>query len=300
VALEIPACDLCGETACTTLFQATSGIERANPLDYYSSSRSRGGHFEIVRCNACGLARSLHRDDIQTRQEIYGRLQDPVYEQEMGNRKVIFNRRMKNIVSDLGQTGCLLDVGCSTGLFAAEATKLGWRVTGIDPAEWAIAIARQRVPSGRFFSASVENAKLIDLPFDVITLWDVLEHVDHPADVVKQVDQWLVPGGRLYLNLPNIESLIARGMRTHWPMLLREHLWYFSPGTIRRLLQEHGYTVIRIRPNRVRFSIANIGRRLGQHAGKPRSNFKESASSPGLERINLWIPTGEMEITAVK
>jgi 2-polyprenyl-3-methyl-5-hydroxy-6-metoxy-1,4-benzoquinol methylase len=300
VALEIPACELCGETAYTNLFPATSGIERVSPQDCYSSSRTQSGHFEIVKCHTCGLVRSLHRDDIQTRLRIYANLQDPVYEHETENRQVIFKRRVNAISEDIKQSGRLLDVGCSTGLFAAEATKIGWHVTGIDPAEWAIAIARQRVPAGRFFTNTIETAELTDLPFDVITLWDVLEHVDHPREALERLTQWLAPGGHLYLNLPNIDSLIASGMRTHWPMLLREHLWYFSPQTITRLLQDYGYKVLKIRSNRVRFSIANIGRRLSQYTGKPESAGKGLIKTPCWEKISIWMPTGEMEITARK
>ena len=197
MALEISACDLCGETSYTTLFPATSGIESASAPDCYSSSRMQSGHFEIVRCTTCGLARSLQRDDIQTRQKIYTHLQDPVYEQETENRRVIFKRRVKTISDDIEQSGRLLDVGCSTGLFAGEATKIGWQVTGIDPAGWAIAIARKRVPAGRFFTNTIETAELSDLPFEVITLWDVLEHVDHPRDVLGRLTEWLAPGGHL-------------------------------------------------------------------------------------------------------
>ncbi len=268
--------------------------------DCYSSSRTQSGHFEIVRCDTCGLARSLHRDDFQTRQKIYTQLQDPVYEQETENRQVIFKRRVKAISEDIHQAGRLLDVGCSTGLFAGEAAKTGWQVAGIDPAEWAVAIARQRVPAGRFFTNTIETAEFSGLPFDVITLWDVLEHVDHPRDVLGRLTQWLAPGGHLYLNLPNIDSLIARGMRTHWPMLLREHLWYFSPQTITRLLQDYGYRINRIRSNHVRFSIANIGRRLSQYSGKPEPAGKKPIKNPVWENISIWIPTGEMEISARK
>jgi ubiquinone/menaquinone biosynthesis C-methylase UbiE len=300
VALEITACDQCGESSYTILFPATAGIESVSAPDCYSSSRRQSGHFEIVKCSTCGLARSLHRDDLQTRQGIYTHLQDPVYEQETENRQAIFKRRVKTISDDSEQLGRLLDVGCSTGLFAGEVAKIGWQVTGIDPAEWAIAIARQRVPSGRFFTNTIESVELTDSPFDVITLWDVLEHVDHPRDVLDRLTQWLASGGHLYLNLPNIDSLIARGMRTHWPMLLREHLWYFSPETITRFLQDYGYKVIRIRSNLVRFSTANIGRRLSQYSGKPEPAGKKPIKNTIWEKTNIWIPTGEMEISAKK
>lgn len=223
-----------------------------------------------------------------------------MYEEESENRQATFHRRAAIISREFPHPGRLLDVGCSTGLFAAEAAKLGWQVTGIDPSAWAVSIARQRVPSGEFFSTPVESASFPGSPFDVIVLWDLLEHVDHPREVLSRLDRWIKPDGHIHLDLPNIDSLIARVMGRYWPMLLREHLWYFSPKTISCLLQEYGYEVLRIQSNRVRFSFENIGRRLSQYPGFIHSISNRISSVAGADRISIWFPTGEMEVAARK
>jgi len=66
----------------------------------------------------------------------------------------------------------------------------------------------------------------------------VLEHVHSPVEVLECVRDWLSPGGFLFLSLPNADSLVAKAMGRRWVLLLREHLWYFSPDTISRLFPE--------------------------------------------------------------
>ena len=300
MALETPVCGLCGQTNHTVRFAATIGIEQVDPTVCYSSSRTCGGHFTIVRCTNCGLVRSLTRDDFETRQQVYKHLQDQVYEDEAGNRQTIFQRRADMISRDNPQKGRLLDIGCSSGLFAAESARQGWLVSGIDPAVWAIAIAQKRIPDARFLATSIENAQFPDNTFDVITLWDVLEHIDQPKDLLQRSTAWLSKDGCIYLNLPNINSFTARLLGKYWPMLLREHLWYFSPLTIARLLNETGYSVLDIRPNKVRFSLYNIGKRLSQYASGYRKFGKFILNNPALKRLNLWLPTGEMQVVAKK
>ena len=300
MALETSVCGLCGQTDHRIRFAATDGIEQIDPLACYSSSRTCSGHFAIVRCTNCGLVRSLTRDDFETRQQVYENLKDEVYEDEAGNRQAIFQRRAQKIAYDHQQKGRLLDIGCSTGLFAAEAAGQGWQVSGIDPAAWAIDIAQQRVSGAQFFTTNIEDAQFADNGFDVITLWDVLEHIDQPKDLLQRSTAWLSKDGCIYLNLPNINSFTARLLGKYWPMLLREHLWYFSPHTITRLLNETGYSVLDIRPNKVRFSLYNIGKRLSQYASGYRKFGKFILNNPALKRLNLWLPTGEMQVVAKK
>ncbi len=71
--------------------------------------------------------------------------------------------------------------------------------------------------------------------FELITLWDVFEHLPDPQAVLQKLSLWIVPGGMVMMNLPNYKSVVSRVMGKSWIMLLREHLWYFSPETISHL-----------------------------------------------------------------
>ncbi len=290
------ACDLCGGTDFLPVYPATID-PRVDPADYYSTRRKRAGHLSIVRCQACGLVMSSPRDDPETLQAIYASLADSSYDADPANRAWLAHQRAAQLTRRY-PTGRLLDVGCSTGLFAFEAARAGWDVIGVDPSGQAIEQARQQSPHSKFIAKPVEWVRFTPGSFDLITLWDVLEHVASPTRVLSQVKPWLKPGGRLVMNLPNVASLPARLMGRRWVLLLREHLWYFSPGTIRQVCQKAGYRVESIRPNWVRFSLGEIAARLQQYPESGQWAGKWLTRSGPLTALPVSFPMGEMSVFA--
>jgi 2-polyprenyl-3-methyl-5-hydroxy-6-metoxy-1,4-benzoquinol methylase len=88
----------------------------------------------------------------------------------------------------------MLDVGCYTGVFMKVAAAGGWDVEGVELSSWAAGIARE---SGfeKVYEKPLEQLALPGEGFDVITLWDVMEHLSHPAEMLKNVFRLLKPGG---------------------------------------------------------------------------------------------------------
>ena len=93
--------------------------------------------------------------------------------------------------------------------------------------QWAIEQARQRCPRAAFVTGLLEDQHFAPASFDVITLWDVLEHVHSPREAVQQVSEWLTPQGWLFLNVPDAHSWVARLLGRRWVLLLREHCGIF-------------------------------------------------------------------------
>jgi len=98
--------------------------------------------------------------------------------------------------------------------------------------------------------------------------------------------------------LPNIESMPARLMGPEWPLLRRKRLWYFSPSTISRLLNETGYEVISIRPVKSCFSLKDIGTRLVLQKSWVNLIGKLMKLPGLLGNLPIWVSTGEMEVKA--
>jgi len=142
------------------------------------------------------------------------------------------------------RSGSLLDVGCAGGIFLDCARRRGWTVTGIELADWEIQVARERL------GLDVRKGRLRDIgfpsgSFDVVTMWDVLEHTQDPAAELVEVHRVLRGGGLLVITLPNIASLIARLNGRRWTMINPpEHLFYFTPATLRQLLMTKGFQVV--------------------------------------------------------
>jgi 2-polyprenyl-3-methyl-5-hydroxy-6-metoxy-1,4-benzoquinol methylase len=291
-------CAVCGGSAFDPVYSAT--IPESDPAAYFSSSRLRAGHLAIVRCRECGLWLTNPRDDDATLARVYAALEDEAYAAEDANRRRIAREHMSLVRAFRPASGRLLDVGCATGTFVCAAREAGWEAAGLDASAWAVAQARRLCPEAVFVSGPMEEAAFPAESFDVITLWDVLEHVRSPAETLQSVRRWLAPEGWLFLNLPNADSWIAKRMGRHWVLLLREHLWYFSPSTLERLLRENGFELIQTRPNFVRFSVANIAGRLSQYPGPLGSLSRSLAGAAPLKRLALRFPIGDMNVVARK
>jgi SAM-dependent methyltransferase len=238
------------------------------------------------------------QDDPQTLARVYTVCEDKIYEGEFENRERGALRHLALIRDYHPGAARLLDVGCATGIFVGVAQKEGWETTGIDASEWMVACGRTRCPGATFQVGVLEEASLAPGGFDVITLWDVLEHVSSPLETVRRVGRWLAPGGWVFFSMPNAASMSSRLMGRHWPLLLREHLWYFSPNTIGALLSRAGFGLVETRPKLVEFSIANILGRLAQYPGMMRGICEWLSRRAAFRRVRVRFPMGEMYVVA--
>lgn len=225
-------------------------------------------------------------------------MRDVAYDAESGNRERTARAYLRFIESWVPERGRLLDVGCATGAFATVAYEAGWSVTGLEASTWATARARERCPGAEFVEGLLETADFPPGSFDAVTLWDVMEHVPAPREALRRIRGWLADGGYLFLNVPNSHSLVARAMGRRWVLLLREHLWYFDPETMGKLLGASEFELVDTRANWVHFSLANVLVRMGQYGRRRGAAARRLAASPWMRKLNVAFPIGEMRVAA--
>ena len=229
----------------------------------------------IVRCANCG---TVYRASVVTGEEHHALYQNaatmetPFYlsNKDAANPEaepMPTYRRGLDRLEQLVTPGRLLDVGCSYGAFLQLAIRRGWDAQGVELSEITADFAR-RERSLTVFNGTVEEASFPDDHFDAVTLWDVIEHFDDPVRTMREIDRILAPGGVLLVFTINQESLLnafghffyaLSGRR--WKHLMAlfydiHHNFFFSPGTIRGLVNRAGtLDVIDIR-----FASANVRR----------------------------------------
>ncbi len=142
--------------------------------------------------------------------------------------------------------GRLFEVGCAYGFFLELAQK-HWQAEGIDIQQEAVAYARRQLgvhaSCGDFLKRPVPENN-----FDVVAMWDTIEHLRNPSDYVKKTAEILKPGGILALTTGDVGSPTARLLGTGWRLYYPpEHLHYFSRRTIARLLDRSGLKIVQIR-----------------------------------------------------
>lgn len=216
--------------------------------------------FHIVRCRQCGLiyvnpryredvleqlytAEYYDHDGIKNGQAFFG-YDDYIADEE--NIRITFAKRLKTIERFVHK-GKLLDIGCATGFFLDLARTRGWEVVGSEVSAFAAQYARDR------FGLDVHIGPLKDLhfdaeTFDVVTMWDVIEHVADPLGDLQEVWRILRKDGLLSLITPDCGSPIARLLGKRWEEMrrVREHIYFFSKRTMTEMLHRTGFEVLKI------------------------------------------------------
>ena len=165
----------------------------------------------------------------------------------------------------------VLDVGCGEGDFLDQARAGGLETFGIDVAPRAVEEATRK--GHHVTCASATEMSVGAGAYDLVTLWDLLEHTPHPGLVLKKARTALAPGGRLLITTPLMDSLFDRlGRCVHvasggeFDQLLAmcwsdDHLWRFNLAGMRGVLRELGFVSVRVRPIRL------LSLRTGCYAG---------------------------------
>lgn len=156
-------------------------------------------------------------------------------------RSAIANCQLDFVAELDVQTRTLLDIGCGDGTFARECAKRGWQALGIDPA--LPDHLSEPDHSGNFALIKGMPADLgLGRKFACITLWDVVEHLPDPRLVLRTAWDLLAPRGWLVLETGNYQSTARLLAGTRWWAWQLDHRWYFSPSTLRVLLEPLGYS----------------------------------------------------------
>lgn len=137
------------------------------------------------------------------------------------------------------QRGALLDFGAGAGAFVKSALDAGWQAEGVERSDAARAKAQDRL--GLTLHADIPSRE-----YDVITLWDVVEHLRAPGDVLAMLRGRLKPGGLIVIETGNWESWSRVASGEKWGLYLFDHQFYFSPSALGRIVSEAGYEGFRI------------------------------------------------------
>jgi len=235
-------CDLCGMSDPKVIL---AGINPTNLTDTerYKSSSKDFCTEPLVECKGCGLVFISPRRSDEEIQKAYQAGEDWDYVSQQTPRMKSFEKVLDKIERYYPKRGSILDIGAGAGFFLAVAKQRGWQTDGIELNSWLGDYGAEK------FGLRIQDRPLVagvfpEKSFDVVTLWDVLEHVPHPSQTLQVVKGLLKPGGLVALSYPDWGSIFARALKRHWWFCLSVHLYYFTPKSIRALLENQGFEVV--------------------------------------------------------
>jgi len=228
---DVEACGLCGSSRRTTRFEEPP--------------------YRVVRCSDCGLVYVTPRLRPEVLPEVYagdywrsGSPKRRGYADYVADAPLYlrtFEKRWRLVRRFAAGPGRALDVGCAAGYWLRVLAERGWDVTGVEPSAEIAAHARHALGASRVHQGDLASAHFESGRFDLVTLWDVVEHVPDPLALVREAARVLSPGGVLVLETQNVESRFARLLGPRWQHFKHlEHLYHFGPASLSALLARAG------------------------------------------------------------
>jgi 2-polyprenyl-3-methyl-5-hydroxy-6-metoxy-1,4-benzoquinol methylase len=210
----------------------------------------------IVKCNNCGLVYTNPRFTYESLLKIYDKtyfitedeekIDCPFYLNYIEDKQTILKTmdlRLRKIRNFINSPGKILDVGCATGFSLMAATNLGWASYGIEISKFCYDYAKKN-------NLNIHNGNLQNFPnnmqFDVITMWDYLEHSLNPIDDLQICYNLLKDGGYIFLSIPNIDSWSYKLYKRNWIGFKNlEHFYFFDRGKIKNIASRAGLIYVK-------------------------------------------------------
>lgn len=223
-------------------------------VDHFVSRES----FEIIECNQCGMhitkdfppedaiGKYYEAQDYISHSDTKKGLINTIYHQvrrRMLKKKALWVEKSSNI-----KNGHLLDMGAGTGYFADTMKRRCWQVEIVEQNEEARKFASKHFGLSAFATLEAYTKKQETNKsqlLDAITLWHVLEHLEHVNDSMKRFYELLKPDGILVIAVPNCSSYDARVYKNNWAAYdVPRHLWHFTPKQMRMLAKNNGFELV--------------------------------------------------------
>jgi len=246
----------------------------------------------LVKCSACDFVFSRKIPAPGELQDHYNH-----YKRGGGISHITIKRynELLDVFEKYRKTGNMLDIGCGDGYFLATAMLRGWQVYGTEFTDEATEICKAKGISIHNGVLNAGNYKGIE--FDVITSFEVIEHINVPQAEIANIKAILRNNGLLYITTPNFNSVSRYVLGPKWTVIeYPEHLSYYTPKTMHAFLHKHGFGKIKIETTGINISRFknSIAPAQGANANE---NFREKAESKILYKYLKLIINGFLNIS---
>lgn len=217
-------------------------VDIDDPVKLYGAASGVQGTQRLVQCNQCNMIYENPRYPDEVILSGYMCSEEGGHDSQYPMRVESFYGALKSLkgqIPDIG--GRVLDIGTAGGAFLDAANKYGYDVVGLEPSKYLVEQGKKR--GLKIIQGTLDTNTLEPHSFDMVCLWDVIEHLTDPHHALEKIRSLLKPGGILLINFPDIGTWQAKlaGKRFWW--ILSVHLHHFTRDTIAKICRSTGYEI---------------------------------------------------------
>lgn len=292
------ACPLCGGDDFRVLAEATIDEDKLTDSAFASRKVPEYMHSRMVECNLCGM---LYANPVLRPETLEGAYKEASFDSGAESRlaAVTYRALLEPHLTALPSQRSALDIGAGDGAFVEELLGLGFEdVIGVEPSiapiEAANPAIRGHLKCG-IFAAEEFAAESLDL----ITCFQVIEHVWDPVKITRDALALLKPGGLFFLVAHDRRALSARLMGTRSPIFDIEHLQLFDSRTSSALLRNTGFNAIKVNSVQNRYPV-DYWLKLFPIPRPIKSGVRRLAQLSGIGKLLLSLPAGNLAVLGQK
>jgi SAM-dependent methyltransferase len=253
-------------------------------------------HYRMVTCRNCGLVRSDPVASEELLAELY-KSSSFDYGEEVSALQATYGRALASLQAHTPHRESLLEIGCGNGFFLQQAHRQGWRtVRGVEPSADAVAKAAAEL-DGAIVRDVMRRGLFDPCSFDAVCLFQVLDHISDPVDLLEQCFEVLRPGGHMLAFNHNVHALSARVLGERSPIVDIEHTYLYSPATMRAVMEKAGFVDPRVRSVRNTCSVAHLAHLLPLPAPVKARLVRTLRGGP-LRGVRVTVPLGNLCLIA--
>lgn len=237
------ACILCGENSYETMGKPVKDYEYRIP-----------GQYTVIKCTSCGLVRQQKVPGYGELEKYYPKdyhAHQPCEKNLLtGIKKILYLRRVRRIMSLVGPKARILDVGCGNCTLLKTIRKMGdYELHGLDIKKLDVDYEKQGID---FREGNLEEMDYEKDYFDLVSMDNVIEHVPNPRTFLEKTSRIMSSGGHIVGTTPNISSIEHVLFGRYWGLYhIPRHTYFFTPKTLRGLLESTGFANVKYPPNMV-------------------------------------------------
>jgi SAM-dependent methyltransferase len=297
--LQPTGCAICGDQGnATELWPATFDPKAFNARVFSARRLPDRVHYRMVRCNTCGLVRSDPVADEGVLADLY-KVSTFDYGEEVAAIQATYARALGWLEARSQRREALLEIGCGNGFFLEQAMRHGWReVRGVEPSADAVAKAPPEV-QGMIEQDVMRAGLFAPETFDAVCLFQVLDHIPDPVELLEECLRVLRPGGHVLALNHNVSAWSARLLGERSPIVDIEHTYLYSPATMRALFTKAGFDAAHVHTVRNTYSLAYLTQLVPLPARAKSWSLRRLRASR-LGDIQVTVPLGNLCLIARK
>jgi SAM-dependent methyltransferase len=292
------ACPLCGGQDARVMVEATIDEAKLTASAFASRKLPEYMHSRMVECKSCGM---LYANPVPRQETLMEAYEDASFDSGAESRlaAVTYRTLLEPHLNALPSRRSALDIGAGDGAFVEELLALGFpEVIGIEPSKAPIEAAKPAI-RGHLKRGIFAFEQFAPESLDLITCFQVIEHVWDPVKITREALALLKPGGLFFIVAHDRRALSARIMGTKSPIFDIEHLQLFDHSTGTALLRNAGFESIEVSPVQNKYPI-DYWIKLFPFPRRVKSAARWLGGISGIGKVLLALPAGNLALVGQK